>query len=249
MAGTPASSLFYMALRLAGVTKREQVGPSPDQLADCLQQGNLMIGGANCNELMILSRAILTFPLTGAKIYTIGPGGNFDTTPNPRPQLIDAANLVIVNNAGSSPIRLPIKIWEFDEWSRLRLQDIPNGLPTRMYCDYNSPLSKIYIWTQDQGAGNQLELYAWQSIPKIVATTDLLQWPDGYEDWFVNNLAVRLASIFRSEGASVTDDTRILASKSEAAIQAHNAPTPQMDVHPGIMPIGTRSSWNRYTGD
>lgn len=245
--GTPVKQLFYMALRLAGVTKGPQITPSPDQLLDCLQQGNLLLGRANTNSLLILGQTIQAFPLTSAKIYTIGGpglGADFDVA---RPQRIELANLIFTRSGQNT--RLPMSIYDYRQWGSIRLQDIPNGLPRRLYFDGNSPIGKIYIWTQDPG-GDQLELYTWNTLTKLVSAEDTVSWPDGYEDWFVNNLAVRLASVFHAQGAAVTDDTRAEALRSAADVESMNADTPQMDCNPGVMPIrSSRGGWNRYTGE
>jgi hypothetical protein len=254
--GTKVSDLFYMALRLAGVTRFADAGaraPSPDQLGDCLRQGNLMIGQANTNRLMVYSlRSDLYNLQAGVKQYTLGPGGTListsGTSVRPGTDSIDRANLVLLQPGGAAPVHLPMRIFDNQQWAGMRLQDIPNGVPTVLYCDYAYPTANVYIWTQDTGA-DQLELYTWQTLSRLATVNDLVSWPDGYEDWFVNNLAVRLASVFKEQGASVTDDTRAEALRSAAAIESMNAPTPQMDVNPGIMPIRGRSGWNRYTGD
>jgi hypothetical protein len=243
-----------MAMRLAGITKRAQIIGNADQFADCLQAANLMIGQANTNRLMVYSIQIDAYQLTAAKQFTLGPGGSLvsvQTGLSVRPPTNSIDRAVLVYNFASpgAPIRLPIYVMNNQEWAAIKLQDIPNAIPTRLYCDYANPTANIYLWTQDTGA-DQLELHTWQTLSKIQTVDDLVSWPDGYEDWFVNNLAVRLASIFHSEGASVTDDTRAEALRSAAAIQSMNAPTPLMDVDAGVFPVrGGRSGWNRFTGD
>lgn len=247
---TKVHTLFYMAMRLAGVTKWQGFDPSPDQLNDCLLQAQLMLGNANTDPLKIYSQQIQTWPLVGGqKTYQIGPGAkDWNTGTAPRPQSIEAANLVYTANA-SSVLRLPMQVLNFQQWGRIRLQDIPGGLPRRMYMDFGWPIANIEIWTQDEG-GDELEIYTWNLLPKLATVNDVIDLPPGYYDWFVNNLAVRMASVFHAQGATVTDDTRAEALRSAAAIESMNAPTPQMDVNPAVFPRGsTRGTWNRFTGD
>src|SRR2546430_2363339 len=73
--GQPVKSLFYMALRLAHVTRAAQVIPSPDQLLDTLQQAQLMFDQATVRRPMVFGMRIQTFLLGTAKVNTIGPGG------------------------------------------------------------------------------------------------------------------------------------------------------------------------------
>lgn len=221
-AGVPVKDLFYMALRLAHVTKAAQIGPSPDQLADCLQACQLMISQANIKRGMILTRTITAYTLGTGKIYTLGLNGTLG--PN-YPLYIDAANLILAS--GGTPVRLDIFRGTFREWSNLAVQDIPGALPRMLYCDYAFPTASVYLVPQDQG-GDQLELYTWQPVPSPSSINDLIAFAPGYDDWAVNNLAVRAASIFAEQGAYVSDDTRLEARRSEAAIKSRNSASPRM---------------------
>jgi hypothetical protein len=220
--GVPIKNLFYMALRLAHVTKVAQVGPSPDQFADCLLACQLMISTANIQRGMILTRTITAYPLGTKKIYTLGLNGTLGTT---YPLYIDAANLIMASTG--TPVHLNIFRGSFREWSQLAVQDIPGSLPRQLYCDYNHPTANIYLVPQDQG-GDQLELYTWAALPVPLTTSDMIAFAPGYDDWFVNNLAVRLSSIFAEQGAYITDDTRLEARRTEMAVKSRNSAAPRM---------------------
>ena len=218
---TQVSQLFYAALRLAGVTKVANITPSPDQIADCLQQANLMIDQAQVKRPLIYSVRLTSYVLGTGKVYTLGTGGTLG--PN-RPVKIERATLKLASTG--TPVHL--QIWEgsYEDFASLAVQDIPGALPKFIYCDYAYPLANIYIIPQDKG-GDTLELYDWQPIQSFVAGTDIVQLPPGYQDWFVNNLAVRLASVFKEQGASVSDDTRIEAQKATRAIMSRNSKSPR----------------------
>lgn len=225
--GVPVKNLFYMALRKANVTLRPGVGPSPDQLADCLQEGQLMISQAQIKRLMIFTINIADYPLGTGEVYTMGPGGTLKTAAGvsaPRPVKIERAKLILQTG---TPVYLEIFQGTFREFADLALQKIPGALPQFLYCDYNYPLANVYLVPQDRG-GDILELYTWSPIPTLSTVNDLILWPPGYDDWFVNNLAVRLASIFKSQGAEVTDDTRMEASRSQRAITSKNGGGPRL---------------------
>ena len=91
------SGLLYPALRKAAITIGPQRTPSPAQFQDAIDELNRLTASLNCDRLFIYSRATLTFPLTGAKTYTIGqdPTGaiqaDFDAQ---RPQGIESANII-----------------------------------------------------------------------------------------------------------------------------------------------------------
>lgn len=216
--------LLYMALRLAHVTHFADAtanAPSPDQIADAILLGQLMISQAQLKRAMIFSISIAQYPLTAAKeIYTIGPNGDFNA---PRPVKIEASNIILPNG---TPVYVPVFQGSFREFSQLSVQQIPGAIPKFLYCDYDTPLSNIYVVPQDQG-GDSLELYTWQAVPTIQTVDDVVAWSPGYDDWFTNNLAVRLASVFEERGAWVSDDTRLEARKSESAVRSRNIDSPR----------------------
>ena len=218
---TPVSQLLYMSLRLAGVTKVANITPSADQLSDALAQANLMIDQAQVKRPMIYTIRLTSYTLGTNKIYTLGTGGTLG--PN-RPVKIERATLML--SATGTPVHLQIFEGSYEEFADLAVQDIPGALPRFLYCDYAYPLASIYLVPQDRG-GDKLELYDWQPIQSFVATTDVVQLPPGYQDWFVNNLAVRLASVFKEQGASVTDDVRIEARKATQALMSRNSKSPR----------------------
>jgi hypothetical protein len=248
-AGTvPVKQLFYMALRLARVTQVAQITPSPDQLADCLQAAQLMIDQAQVKRPMIFTIAITDYVLGTGESYTLGPGGTLVSTTGTsiRPVEIERARLIL--STTGTPVHLGIFKGSYREFSDLAVQQIPGALPRFLYCDYGYPLATLYLVPQDQG-GDTLELYTWSAVPTIATVSDLIALPPGYQDWFVNNLAVRLASIFAEQGASVTDDTRLEARLSTRAIMAHNSKSPRLSTD---APNGSRGmgggSFNYLSG-
>lgn len=226
----PFKSLSYMALRLAGVTKfpdANAVAPSPDQLGDCLQVAQLMLDQASIKQAFVYSERLTTYVLGTLKQYTLGPGGTLVSTTGTsiRPIKLDRARLIL--NSTGTPVHLSIYEGSYQDFANLVVQDIPNALPKFLYCDYAIPAANIYLVPQDLG-GDSLELYDWQSLPNVQTVNDLIAFPPGYQDWFVNNLAVRLADVFKESGASVSQNTILEARRSEAAIQRRNTKSPRM---------------------
>lgn len=224
--GTPVQTLFYMALRLANVTQASQITPSPAQLYDCLLQAQLMIDQAQVKRPMIFTISITDYVLGTGESYTLGPSGTLVSTTglSVRPVKIERARLIL--STTGTPVHLTVFEGSFREFSDLAVQLIPGALPKFLYCDYNFPLATVYLVPQDQG-GDTLELYTWSPIPQLVTVNDVIALPPGYQDWFVNNLAVRLASVFKNQGAAVTDDTRMEARAATRAIQSRNSASPR----------------------
>lgn len=238
------SKYFYAALRLANVTKFPDAGqaaPSADQLGDCLQQGQLLISQITIKKAFVYTERLSTYTLGTSKTYTLGPGGTLGSN---RPVKIERANLILPTG---TPIHLPIFEGTFREFSDLAVQDIPGALPKFLYCDYAFPTATIYLVPQDRG-GDKLELYDWLTVPNLVTTSDQVNFPPGYDDWFVFNLAVRLGSLFASQGASVSDDTRRIAQETTRAIASKNTSSPRMSSDVPRSKRGAGGSFNYYSG-
>lgn len=224
---TLVSDLLYHALRLAGVTLGPERTPSRAQYGDALRAANRMLGVWNTNGLVIpyvQTEALFTLTL-GQQAYTMGPSGDIDTT---RPQRIERANLV-----RSDGTRKELELIEVDRWADLRTPD-ESGEPERVYSNRAPGLVTLLIWPQPDDAA-QLELFTWHLLERLETEAQEVTWPDGYEEAFVYNLGVRLATMFQ---LPVNADVREIARTSLSDVQSLNAPAPTMQCDPSIVLAG-----------
>lgn len=190
---TTLADLLKPALRMAGITQRPGITPSPDQYNELIPAVNRMLQAKNCNGHSVFATSIDQYELnSGQKIYTIGPGGDFPTA---RPQFIKDANLVFPT---TPQLRTPLKILDEHEWSLISMQDIGSSLPWAIF--YNPTYGSdgrgtIYLAFQPPD-GYLLELYTWTLLgASFTSITDLVILPDGYEDFIVTNMAVKACSL------------------------------------------------------
>lgn len=220
--------LLYPALRKAGVTLGPQRTPSPAQFQDAIDELRRLTASLNCDRLFIFTRANYIFPLTGQKTYTIGqdptgtfPPADFDA---PRPQIIEQANIILVPGNTRRPLFLATE----QQWSKIRVQDIPNAVPEILYDDYAYPISTLYLWGQPLN-GYQLELFVWSQVPTYTGLNDMVILPPQYEDALVLNLAVRLVSLFPlnpTQPRQVDPNLYQQARESLMRLESINAPQP-----------------------
>lgn len=235
--------ILYPALRKAGITLGPQRTPSPAQYQDAIEELNRLVASLSCDRLFIYSKFDLIFPLTDSKTYTIGASADpniaadFDA---PRPEGIEAANIVL--SSGASDLRYPLAIVTDLQWSKIRLQDIPNTIPEVLYNDRGYPLSTLFLWGQPM-PGCSLELFYWQLVPTFLTPDDQVLLPPGYEDALVLNLAVRLAPHFQR---GVPDDVRMQARESLMRLESINAPRPIADTSALDCGYGY-NRWNIYS--
>ena len=242
---TAGKGLLYPALRKAAITLGPQRTPSPAQYEDALEELNRLIGSLNCDRMNIYSVARYEFPLTGAKINTMGqdPSGQLIADlPGPWPIAIDRANIIY-----STPeIRRPLAILTDLQWARIRVQAIPNTIPYALYNDRAYPLANIYLYPQPV-PGYILELYVWQLTPTFLTVDDRVLLPPGYEDALTLNLAVRLVTHFpdnRDVPRQVDPNLYEQARLSLMRLESLNAPRPTLDL-PGC----NNGYMNVYSGE
>ncbi len=196
---TTLADLLKPALRMAGITQRPGTTPSPDQYGELIPAVNRALQSANCNGHTIFATSIVQYPLvSGQKIYTIGPGGDF---PSERPMFIKDANLVFPT---TPQLRQRLKLLDSHEWSLIPMQDIGNSLPWALF--YNptyGPAGRGTIYLAFQPPeGYLLELYTWTLLgASFSAVTELVILPDGYDDFIVTTMAVKAALL--SPGYSI----------------------------------------------
>lgn len=221
-AGQPGTAIevgqgiLYPALRKAGITLGPQRVPSIAQFQDAIDELNRLMGSLGCDRYWIYALNILTFPLTdGKRVYTIGPGGDFDTA---RPQVITYANLM-----GADGSRAPLAIFTPQLWNETGWQNADLAL----YNDRAAPASNLYLSGGTTLGAGQLELYVWHLVPEMTGLSDAVFLPPGYADCLVLNLACRLAPHFQRP---VDPDLRQQARESLMNVRSLNAPMPILEM-------------------
>jgi hypothetical protein len=241
---TLVSDIIQSSMRLLGATTHGRTASTP-ALSDGLTALNLMLDAWNADRLFIYAIAANTYSLTaGQQTYTMGSGGNFNTT---RPAAgVESANIVLSNNGQT--LRVPMELIDQDRWADIRLQGVGSGIPQLLYVDGAYPLANLSFWPYPN-ATCSVELYTWQALTQFTAVTDTVSLPPGYAEALKYNLAVRLGPEFGVP--EIPPSLVALAAESKAAIQSLNTPAPIMDCDPAIASIGGagRSSFNWLTGN
>ena len=203
--------LLYPALRKAGVTLGPQRTPSPAQFQDAIDELNRLLGSLSCDPLWIYGQDILSLPLDGKTVYTIGidptgsrPPADFAVTV---PKGITEAVYV------SGGAHYEVLLLTPQQWA----QQCHAGV----YFDRGYPIANLYL--NGQPSTGNLDLYTWHVIPSVAGLGDVVVIPPGYEDAIVLNLACRLAPHFQRP---VHPDLRQQARESLTRLESINAPQP-----------------------
>lgn len=224
--------LISASLRLIGAIAPGE-SPTSAEATDGLSAINRMIDSWSNESLMVYSKTREVFSLVaGDASYTIGTGGNFNTT---RPQNIDAATLLI------GTVEYPLKDLSESEWASVAQKGI-SAKPHSFYMEGTYPLETINLYPTPSAA-DSIVLYAWKPITQISTLDTTLSLPPGYERALVYNGALELSSEY---GRQVTEIVFNIANESKATLK-------RMNFKPGYLRVDSalvsKKRFNIITGD
>lgn len=204
------------------------VGPGFDLDAedadDTLGVLNRMINTWSGMDLMIPYRTREELTLTGGDYdYTIGVGGNFNTT---RPLRIEAAKLRLSGTDYDLTVTHDARRFELESDSTTQ------GRPELLYYNPVAPLGLIYFANVPDQAYT-LILTSLKPITSFATLDTEDAVPDEYEEAIVSNLAVRAAPLFGKEAAQTT---KTIAERTLNALTMRNQSfrVPSMSMPTGI---------------
>jgi hypothetical protein len=193
-----------------------------DEAQDGLTSLNAMLKTWSLKRLMVYQILQENFALTaGDGEYTIGAGGNFNTT---RPGKLSTGSFV---REGS--VDYELTMIDFAEYSKIPIKGT-GGTPQVISYDAQYPLARILLYPLP-GSGQTLYLNSLKALQQFTALTTDLAMPPEYEEAIVFNLAMRLASY----GGEMTPEARAVASESLSALKTTNQPTRYMSTDIGYM--------------
>lgn len=237
---TKVRDLLNDALLQIGILDPSE-GMDAGQAQSALRTLNRMIQVWNADELMVYSVNRETFPLVpNQQSYTIGPGGNFNTQ---RPVVIDMVS-VIQNTTGSNPVEIPIEIYNDEQWRDLTVKNTPSTFPLVMWATGDFPLNVLWFWPIPQQVNN-IVLYAWNQVADFPNINATVQFPPGYEEAIVNNLALRLCPMY---GVQPNPGVVALAQGSMARIKRINWEPSYRTVDAGLSGKANLDIWVKSRG-
>lgn len=176
--------------------------------------------------------------------YAIGPSGNFNRA---RPLWIDRASIISYANP-SLPAELGIRVLDTQQWRNVAIKTVPSKLPESVYYDYgfsSTGLGTLYVWPKPSDSTVDIVLYLPVALTGFTTTnlTTDYEFPPGYDDALVYNLAKRMAPEF---GRPISGDINALALESLANIKRANIRMVELTTDPALL---RNRGWNFLTGD
>ena len=210
-----AQTIINGALRSLQVLSSGQ-SPTANETADALEALNQMLESWSLESLYVYHWPQESFALNGSQSYTIGSGGDFNTT---RPTTI--RNAFIRSGTTDYPLHI---IQDRGGYDRITEKAI-TSIPEMLYYEADYPLGKIHLYPVGDATNTLFITTQLQPLKSFASETDTVDLPPGYERALKFNLAVDIAPEFE---ASITTEIASGAMKSMAAIKRMNSKAPVM---------------------
>lgn len=222
---TTVRKIITGAMRLLGLVQANEQ-PSAAEIDVGLKALNVMIDSWSNDSLMIYSiRPYYFSTVGGQQDYTLGPGGDWNTT---RPMNIQQA--YVDWNNGTQTVSLPISLANEDQWSSIVVKYIQTQIPTILYDNGNYPLRTISLYPIPSQT-TTIVLWLWEPLLTFASIDDEIEFPKGYERAIRFNLAVDLAPEYGREIPPSVDAT---ASTSKMEIAGINSVPQIMRMDPSL---------------
>lgn len=171
------------ALRLCGVLASGETSTS-SQANDGLGTLNTLIKTMSIDGFMAYRVYREEFALvSGQQIRTMGTGGDFNTT---RPS--EVVKITIKNGN----VEMPTTLITVEQWAAIPVKTISSSFPDKVYVEGTYPLETLNFFPIPL-SGTYAEIHSKKPITGVLALSDVLSLPEGYEDHLKYQLTKRLA--------------------------------------------------------
>lgn len=222
-AGTSVYRILTLSLKDIGALGTGET-PSNEDIADSFDTLKQLIGQWQADGLMVYARDTVSFSLTGAQSYTIGDGGDVDTT---RPTQITEAFW------RSNGIDYPLQILtSFEEYQRIDQKSLAS-MPEVICYDPDYALGTLFVWPA--GTTGEIHLTVFGTLPSYAEVTDSLSVPPEYELAIRYSLDELLSAAFqlplRPDLAGLAKRARKILKRNNARIQPLQQPCSVLPNH------------------
>lgn len=243
-----ATDLITPAFRVLNVYQLGQTIPAA-ALNDALGYLNRWISSLSQMTIPVIAREVFdTVANQGGPStpYTIGSGGDFDTTRPPNQAGLKGAGLLQFPGQ-TNEVEIPRGILTDDGWEAIQVKTLTNSMWTNVYYNptYASNLGTINLWPIPDNADYDLVLYLSKPLEEFAdLATTTYDFPPGAEQMIVDNLVTKIAAPW---GAQLTDDMKQQAVASLSLFKRTN--TKLTDVMNDYPSRDRRYGYNIYTGN
>ena len=195
------ADLIRATLRLIGAISSSET-PAADESSDALEALNLMLGSWGASRFLSASTGKVTHTCNGSTSYTIGVGGDINTT---RPTAIYNAYW------STGGLDYPLTFLDYSDYQDIGIKNI-GSIPEYIVLKPDNPLSTIYLFPVP--ANGTLTLDNIRPATDLTLADDL-PYPPEWIRALKFNLAVEIAPEY---GFAVSPEIAALAQDSKAIV-------------------------------
>ena len=210
------NELIFAALRALRVYGPNDT-PTTQEYADALVLLNLLIDSWSLENLMLYQNTRFVGDLVaGTGSYTIGSGGDFDTT---RPLEIETAG-VIQDPSVTDTIETPITVLSSkDEYASIVTKATQATFPRFLWYNPSHPLGTVYVNPVPVTSTPDLVLYLRTLLTSFATGGTTVSVPNGYALALIYNLALLLGPEYDED---IPQFIVTQANKFKSAIETRN---------------------------
>ena len=228
---TNARSIINRAARKIGVLGRGQPLPA-EEAESALEELNSFLKTLSADVATIFNDTKESFTLNGSRSYTIGSGGDFDTT-----MPISIQSMFIRDAGGGDYNLMQLNVEQYADI----MQKGNIGRPSAFFYEKGTPLGTIYLYPVG-GSGYTLHIWSNKAISSFADLTTDYNLVEGVDDMLVYNLAMRLSPDYEKEPTPfIKEMARNTKLAVEGNVRRNNYPVSSRGV-------SERSSGNIYGG-
>lgn len=177
---------------------------------------NRMLDADSTEDLMIYNNVQEVFNLvSGQQVYTIGVGGDFNTT---RP--IDITEIYMRDTNGND---LPVAMLSYAQYADILSKPITATIALSAWYNSGMPTSSITFWPVPAQTSYRAVIWSWKPLTAFTTLADSVILPPGYEDYIESNLAVRCCRAF---SRPVPPEIQLWADESKLKLKKLNIDVP-----------------------
>jgi hypothetical protein len=181
-----------MALEDAGLTGLG-LTPSAHDINRCFTRLKDMLDQWQRMRWLIWHLVPTDIPMTGARSYTVGLGGQFNVA---RPDRLEAARIMQNNPPVPDQVGWPLEIVQsMEAYNNIRLQDL-GSLPRYVFLDTDWPLARVFFWPLPSSAYTG-RIITKQQFTALTNLSDVLDFPPEYNRAIRFNLQDELLSAYK----------------------------------------------------
>jgi hypothetical protein len=190
---TTAADIIAEALKAAGVVGVGQAAAAEDATG-ALFHLNQMLGQWSRKRWLVYHLVDTAVTSTGARSYTVGPGGAFNI---PRPDRLEAAYFRQLAAGSPNLVDYPLEVLgSREDYSRIRLKTLVTW-PQTIFYDAAFPLGAVFPHPIPQAGLFEIHLITKDQLSQVATPGTALNLPSEYEPALLWNLVVRLRGVYQ----------------------------------------------------